>query len=88
MPCRCDDYEDASQYIKEADKVTRMLCEVLTLYDTYEYKSFTLPEEVNKWWEKHKELDAKRKSEERIKIARERAVKMEQYLQLKKELGL
>ena len=54
---------DAAETSKEVTKLTRMLCRVCKQAEGL--KTFNrLPEEVQKWWKKHKKVDEQRKKEE------------------------
>lgn len=72
MPCVCDDYgETESDQKLLLDKLTRMLCSVLTTISQLpEFDSIGFDSEVVKWWKKHQKADAARKkieSEEKKK---------------------
>lgn len=67
MPCRTDpaDYYSAGSVARlEIDKLTRMLCEVLGIW---EGKHGPLSHETYAWWENHKIWDKERKKKERQK---------------------
>ena len=63
MPCRVDDFgtTDTERYRDEANKVTRMLC---TMCEVYEKAGFAIPGSIVGWWEKHQEVDRKRREAE------------------------
>jgi len=103
MPCTYDDpvsnqyhYCKEKEYKKKLDKTTRLLCMVMkTLENTPEYaqwpqfsgKNFR---ELNDWWEKHKQMDAKRLAAEaraKAKIKAEAEKKTKEELALKKKLS-
>lgn len=95
MPCRMDDMPSDADLLgqeneflrKEGDKVTRMLCEVMTEIDEEFSKSGLEPigrsAELRTWWEKHKAIDEKRKSDEQK--LREWAAKARAARKVKKE---
>jgi hypothetical protein len=51
------EFKDLKQH---ADKITDMLCRMITEYERY-YTINSMGEDIEDWWKKHKELDAKRK---------------------------
>lgn len=92
MPCR--DYDtDPPNYKPELDKVTRMLCAVLTdidhvnsVFDTHGAvitikEKITFSREIQEWWKKHKEADRKR---EEAELAAKRSAESAEILTLKR----
>lgn len=81
MPCRYDDDTSAAQYgecLKELDKTTRILCEVMDLlFKATDYEPTELSQEAQIWWKNHQEKDAirKKKEEEARQIAIDQAEK-------------
>ncbi len=81
MPCRCDypepnysgmlaEQKSKTKAIKkEADKVTRMLCEVLENYD------LDVSDELAEWYGEHEEADKARRIREARKTAKLEAEK-------------
>lgn len=94
MPCRSDyEYsvtdEEYDRVFEECNKLTRMLCEVMKLYDIYENDvPFTISKELEEWWTKHKEIDAKREAAEKAKQKAERERDIAEYQRLKTKLGM
>lgn len=78
MPCRdydATDYgflEDLNKRQRKIDSLTRMLCGVLTQLEELNFddeKGQSIITEVKglyKWWETHKELDARRRKQEQV----------------------
>lgn len=67
MACVCDDYGVSKRDQKLLlDKLTRMLCSVLTTISKLpECDSIGFDSEVIVWWEKHQKADAERKKLEK-----------------------
>jgi hypothetical protein len=77
MPCNDD--RDGSEAIAELsrklDKITNMLCRVLTDNETPGYQ-LPLPKDIQTWWDNHKRWDKERKLQEE-KRKQERALERE-----------
>ena len=88
MPCRgpdddsCDSYrEQLAKQRRELDKVTRLLCEVMT--NGVPHAS----EELAEWWQNHQELDRKRKAAEEKARREEKKRLLDRADKLKHELS-
>lgn len=73
MPCQHDGYEDEryslndtiSKLVKDVDNLTQGLCFACKYIEA---NNGSVPKELESWWKKHKEFDAKRKLEEKKKL--------------------
>lgn len=74
MPCRSDEYESDVRINqqRELDKVTRMLCEVLSQIETK-----SLSSEIRDWWKEHQEKDKERLRQEKARKAAQRHAELE-----------
>lgn len=69
----CQDWSTNNDLIEKNEKLTRMLCEVLTF--TKDYVSVKFSNETEKWWEERKTLDEiRKKAELRQKQLRQKAL--------------
>jgi hypothetical protein len=60
MPCYDGrEHEEEARVRSELSDRTRMLCAVLTLFEGHD-RPFDLPDDVEQWWQEHKEFDRKR----------------------------
>ncbi len=59
MPC-VEYCEPTDNLEEKLNKVTDMLCRLLT-NENYGVIETRIPDDIQEWWEKHKEWDAKRK---------------------------
>lgn len=81
MPCRSDYDEDYTpKVINELDKVTRLLCNVMSILENKkldkqifsENGGSKYREELKEWWEDHKKKDKIREKEEAERIKKEK----------------
>lgn len=101
MPCTYDDpsektvYHDCkeTQYKKQLDKVTRLLCYVMgqlgndadAMLGT---DSSSDARQLSKWWEKHKKMDAERFAREKAEQAKKKKVNSLKKKLTKEEIEL
>lgn len=75
MPCRdySSDYDLSVERQRKVDKLTRMLCTVLSAYNEAGIRK--LPAEVREWWREHQALDRQRLAAEEASRQRARLKK-------------
>lgn len=71
MPCRCDPYDEPSQYVEEANAATRAACDMRTILRRNNLEK-ELTVETRAWIAKHDAADAKRIAEENAAGIREK----------------
>jgi hypothetical protein len=89
MPCRdsaWDDHEFHQEEKKKIDKLTRMLCELLTFYENEGKVYLTI--EMKEWWEAHKRLDLQRIAHEERMKQQEKARDIKTITELKKKWNI